>query len=260
MRSTDTDRNTDAQQPSEAGERMNPRDKVTGMRLSIDELEEVESAAKRSGKKLAEWLRDLALREARQRPDGPFEQILKEISASRVLSGQIAQQVKQTTQQIPQLVSQSTNQALGQALARVEEDTLKAIRNVTVSGVGAKISPIADRLATIEEVLRKLKRYAERAEEALTPFNKFFQWQQIAISVFVGIAIGGAGSWYFASRPLKEATDYILHLKEAQVSPPDATQSTPSASHHPAQKPKPKSTRETQPQTDAAPVPVPQPQ
>jgi len=176
--------------------------------------------------------------------------------------------VKQTTQQIPQLVSQSANQAHGQAMARVEDETVKAIRNAMVGGVGAKIAPIADRLATVEEILRKLKRYTESAEEALISFSKLFQWQQMAIALFFGIVIGVGGTWYFVSRPLKEATDYILHLKEAPASPSDTTQSTPSVAHHPAQKLKSKSTQEAKPQTNAAPitppqaetVPVPQPQ
>src|ERR1035438_8281822 len=83
MSSTRTGQNIDSQPLPEAGARTNSRDKSAGTRLSVEELEEVESAAKRSGKSLAEWFRDTVLREARQRPDGPFEQILAEISASR---------------------------------------------------------------------------------------------------------------------------------------------------------------------------------
>src|ERR1035438_4849879 len=67
-------------------------------------------------------------------------------------------------------------------------------------------------------------------------------------------SIGGAGTWYFASLPLKEAADYILLLKNAPASPPNAPQSTPPASHHIQHNQKPKSTQETQPQTEAAPV------
>ena len=59
------------------------RSKTVATRLSPEELEEVESAAKRDGKSLAEWLRDTALREARQRPADPVELILAELSATR---------------------------------------------------------------------------------------------------------------------------------------------------------------------------------
>src|ERR1039457_6150246 len=71
MSSTRTGQNLDSQPLPEAGARTNSRDKSAGTRLSVEELEEVESAAKRSGKSLAEWFRDTVLREARQRPDGP---------------------------------------------------------------------------------------------------------------------------------------------------------------------------------------------
>jgi hypothetical protein len=254
MSSTRTGQNLDSQPLPEAGARTNSRDKSAGTRLSVEELEEVESAAKRSGKSLAEWFRDTVLREARQRPDGPFEQILAEISASRALSGQIAQQVSQTAQEVPQLVRQSADQAL----ARIEAGAVKAVRNAAVSEVGAKIgSAIVGPMATIEEALRKLKSSAEHAETASNHWRSFtsiFRWQQLGIAVLAGIVIGGAGTWYFASRPLKEAADYILILKNAPVTPQDATQNTPPASHHPARNQKPKSTQETQPQTEAAPV------
>jgi hypothetical protein len=112
-------------------------------------------------------------------------------------------------------------------------------------------------MATIEEALRKLKSSAEHAETASNhwrSFTKIFRWQQLGIAVLAGIVIGGAGTWYFASLPLKEAADYILLLKAAPVSPQNATQNTPSASHHPARNQKPKSVEETQPQTEATPV------
>src|ERR1035437_4393289 len=102
MSSTRTGQNIDPQPLPDAEARTVPRPRTAATRLSVEELEEVESAAKRSGKSQAEWIRDTVLREARQRPDGPFEQILAEISASRALSGQIAQQVSQTAQEVPQ--------------------------------------------------------------------------------------------------------------------------------------------------------------
>ncbi len=62
-----------------------PRAKTVATRLSPAELAEVESAAKRSGKTLAEWLRETALREARQRPADPVELVLAEVAATRYM-------------------------------------------------------------------------------------------------------------------------------------------------------------------------------
>jgi hypothetical protein len=253
MSSTRTGQNIDPQPLPDAEARTVPRPKSAGTRLSIEELEEVESAAKRDGKSLAEWFRDTVLREARQR-SASVELVLAELSANRVIPDQIAQQVSRTTQEVSRLVSQSADQAL----ARIEAGAVKAVRNAAVSEVGAKIeSAIVGPMATIEEALRKLKSSAEHAETASNhwrSFTKIFRWQQLAIAVLAGIVIGGAGTWYFASLPLKEAADYILLLKNAPASPQDATQSTPPASHHPARNQKPKSTQEPQPQVEAAPV------
>ena len=71
----------------DAGSSADPRNafrtKTVGTRLSVAELEEVEAAAKRAGKSLAEWLRENALREARQRPGDPNELLLSELAATR---------------------------------------------------------------------------------------------------------------------------------------------------------------------------------
>ncbi len=61
------------------------RAKTIATRLTPEELQEVESAAQRAGKSLAEWLRYTALREARQRPADPVELILAELSATRFM-------------------------------------------------------------------------------------------------------------------------------------------------------------------------------
>jgi hypothetical protein len=180
--------------------------------------------------------------------------VLAELSANRTIPDQIAQQVSRTTQEVSRLVSQSADQAL----ARIEAGAVKAVRNAAVSEVGAKIeSAIVGPMATIEEALRKLKSSAEHAETASNhwrSFTKIFRWQQLAIAVLAGIVIGGAGTWYFASLPLKEAAEYILLLKNAPASPQNATQSTPSAPHHIQHNQKPKSVEEPQPQVEAAPV------
>ena len=253
MSSTRTGQNIDPQPIPDAEARTVPRPKTAATRLSVEELEEVESAAKRDGKSQAEWIRDTVLREARQR-SASVDLVLAELSANRVIPDQIAQQVSRTTQEVSRLVSQSADQAL----ARIEDGAVKAIRNATVREVGAKIeSAIAGPMAITEEALRKLRSSAERAETASSSWRSFtdiFRWQQLAIAVLVGIVIGGAGTWYFASLPLKEAADYILLLKNAPASPQNATQNTPPAPHHPARSLKSKSTQEPQPQVEAAPV------
>jgi len=83
MSSTRTGQNLDSQPLPSADARTIFRAKTVATRLSIEELEEVESAAKRDGKTLAEWLRATVLREARQRPADPVELILAELSATR---------------------------------------------------------------------------------------------------------------------------------------------------------------------------------
>src|ERR1035441_7461520 len=83
MSSTRTGQNIDSQPLPNAEARTILRAKTVATRLSIEELEEVESAAKRDGKTLAEWLRATVLREARQRPADPVELILAELSATR---------------------------------------------------------------------------------------------------------------------------------------------------------------------------------
>jgi hypothetical protein len=59
------------------------RAKTIATRLTPEELQEVEAALVRDGKPLAEWLRDLALRSARERPADPIELLLAELMATR---------------------------------------------------------------------------------------------------------------------------------------------------------------------------------
>ena len=53
------------------------------MRLTPDEVAEVESAAERAGKQPSEWLRETALTAARERPADPIELLLAEVWATR---------------------------------------------------------------------------------------------------------------------------------------------------------------------------------
>jgi hypothetical protein len=61
------------------------RTKTIATRITPEELTEVEAAAQRDGKSLAEWLRELALKTARQRPGDPMELLLSEIAATRYM-------------------------------------------------------------------------------------------------------------------------------------------------------------------------------
>jgi len=59
------------------------RTKTIATRLTPGELDEVEASAERAGQSLAEWLRQTALRAARQTPADPIELLLAEVWALR---------------------------------------------------------------------------------------------------------------------------------------------------------------------------------
>ena len=59
------------------------RTKTISMRLTPEEVAEVESAAQRARKQPSEWLRETALSVARKRPADPIELLLAEVWALR---------------------------------------------------------------------------------------------------------------------------------------------------------------------------------
>ena len=59
------------------------RTKTISMRVTPDEVAELESAAERAGKQPSEWLRETALTAARERPSDPIELLLAEVWAVR---------------------------------------------------------------------------------------------------------------------------------------------------------------------------------
>ena len=61
------------------------RAKTIATRVTPEELAEVETAAEGAGNTVAEWLRELALKAARERPADPTELMLAEISALRYM-------------------------------------------------------------------------------------------------------------------------------------------------------------------------------
>jgi hypothetical protein len=73
-----------ANHPSQAEEtKPGFRTKTISTRLPPDELAEVEAAAERASQPLSEWLRETALRAARERPADPVELLLAEVWAVR---------------------------------------------------------------------------------------------------------------------------------------------------------------------------------
>src|ERR1039457_5153838 len=107
MSSTRTGQNPDSQPLPSAEARTILRAKTVATRLSSEELEEVESAAKRDGKTLAEWLRATVLRDARPRPAGPAELILAELSANRYMLLALCQSTAQAAAEGRQLLPET---------------------------------------------------------------------------------------------------------------------------------------------------------
>jgi hypothetical protein len=67
------------------GEEAKPRfrTKTVATRLTPGELAEIEAAAEGAGQAVSEWLRETALRRARERPADPAELVLAEVWAVR---------------------------------------------------------------------------------------------------------------------------------------------------------------------------------
>ncbi len=91
------------------------RTKTVATRLTPGELVEVEAAAETSSQSLAEWLRETALRAARQRPADPVELLLAEVWALRYtllnLFYSRAQAASEGTQLLPDSIAKIRDQA-----------------------------------------------------------------------------------------------------------------------------------------------------
>jgi hypothetical protein len=107
MSNTRTVQNVNSQPLPNAEARSLFRTKTVATWLSTEELEEVESAAKRDGKSLAEWLRDTILREAQQRPADPVELILAELLAIRLMLLNLYRSTAETAAEGKQLRSET---------------------------------------------------------------------------------------------------------------------------------------------------------
>jgi uncharacterized protein (DUF1778 family) len=110
------------------------RAKTIATRLTPEELREVEAAAERDGKSLAEWLRELALKTARQRPADPMELLLSEVSATRYMLLNLFHATAQANAEGKHLLPDSVLKIRDQANARKLESTRKLMADFLAQG------------------------------------------------------------------------------------------------------------------------------
>ena len=134
MSTTRTGQDFDTQALATTGARTILRAKTVATRLSSEELEEVEAAAKRSGKSLAEWLRDTALTEARQRPADPVEVVLAEVCATRFMLANLFHATAQAASEGKQLLPETVLKIRETADAQKATKARKLLHDSFVSG------------------------------------------------------------------------------------------------------------------------------
>jgi len=125
-----------AHPPSPPDDEVRPglRAKTVATRLTSEELREVEAAAERDGKSLAEWLRELALKTARQRPADPMELLLSEVSATRYMLLNLFHATAQANGEGKHLLPDSVLKIRDQANARKLESTRKLMADFLAQG------------------------------------------------------------------------------------------------------------------------------
>ena len=125
-----------AQPPSPPDDEVRPglRAKTVATRLTPEELREVEAAAGRDGKSLAEWLRELALKTARQRPADPMELLLSEVSATRYMLLNLFHATAQANAEGKHLLPESVLKIRDQADVRKLESARKLMADFLAQG------------------------------------------------------------------------------------------------------------------------------
>jgi hypothetical protein len=93
-------------------------------------LAEVEAAAESEGKTVAEWLRELALRSARQRPADPVELLLAELMVIRYALLNLFHATALANAEGKQLLPKSVLKIRDQADAQKLEKARKQLQNV----------------------------------------------------------------------------------------------------------------------------------
>ncbi len=111
------------------GEEAKPgfRTKTVATRLTPDELAEIEAAAEGAGQALSEWLRETALRAARQRPADPTELVLAEVWAVRYALLNLFHAAAQAASEGRQLLPDSILKIRDQADARKLQQARKLL-------------------------------------------------------------------------------------------------------------------------------------
>lgn len=105
------------------------RTKTISTRMAPDELAEVESAAERAGKPVSEWLREMALIAARERPSDPTELVLAEVWAVRYALLSLFHAGAQATAESKPLLPESVLKIRDRADARKLEQARQMLAN-----------------------------------------------------------------------------------------------------------------------------------
>lgn len=110
------------------------RTKIVSMRLTPDELAEIETAAEGAGQSLAEWQREAILRAARQRAADPVELLLAEVWALRYALLNLFQAGAQAASEGKQLLPDSILEIRDQADARKLQQAHKLLAEFLTQG------------------------------------------------------------------------------------------------------------------------------
>jgi hypothetical protein len=103
------------------------RAKTIATRATPEELAEVETAAEGAGKTVAEWLREQALKAARERPADPTELVLAEVSTLRYMLLNLFHATAQANAEGKHLLPDSVVKIRDQANARKLADARKLL-------------------------------------------------------------------------------------------------------------------------------------
>ena len=117
------------------GEEVKPsfRTKTAATRLTPDELAEIETASEGAGQVVSEWLRETALRAARQQPADPAELVLAEVWALRYALLNLFHAAAQAASEGRQLLPDSILKIRDQADARKLQQARKLLEDFAAS-------------------------------------------------------------------------------------------------------------------------------